>query len=157
MHKWILINQRENRTLCLFAYSPESKMNISPNPHVQIQQSLLTGSVHLCTSLFVWFERCFPSVRQASRRVSSNGAEANIVKMLGGGCESVGMLAWQTCVTLQPVCWLSSNPYTLPDLNTYLSITHMWVWARWSQTHCQAVSPLDKQTLRDSVTSMVFI
>lgn len=125
---------------------PESKMNISPNPHVQIQPSLLTGSVRLCTTLFVWFERCFLSVRQASGRVSSDGAETNIVKMLGGGCESVGMLAWQTCVTVQPVCWLSSNPYTSLDLSTYLSITYMWVWARWSQTailwHCVAIAKL---------------
>lgn len=109
-------------------------MNINPNPHVQIQQFLLTGSVHLCTSLFVWIERRFLSVRQASGRVSSDGAEANIVKMLGGGCESIGMLDWQTCVTLQPVCLMSSNPYTSADLSTYLCITHMWVWAHWSQT-----------------------
>ncbi|GAA6110331.1 uncharacterized [Tachysurus ichikawai] len=74
-------------------------MNISPNPHVQIQQSLLTGSVHLCTSLFVWFERCFPSVRQASRRVSSNGAEANIVKMLGGVMAPCGASAASASVS----------------------------------------------------------
>lgn len=85
-HSWVFVHAcvyacvwcvgLKSRNFCLFTC-------------ISIQKSLLTRSVRLCISLFVWLRWCFLSARQCSGRVSGDGARANIVKTLWGDCQDI--------------------------------------------------------------------
>lgn len=71
------------------------------------RSSLVTRSVRLCISLFVWLRWCFLSASQCSGRVSGDGARANVMRRLSGLYPH-----WPgRLVSLsQPICWWGSNP-----------------------------------------------
>lgn len=136
------------KTLCV--------LSSNPNPHVRIQQSLVTGSVRLCISLFVWLQQCFLSVRQTSGKASSDGARANIVEMLGDVVRRLACWPGRPVSLSQPVCWLGSNPK--PQLTwVHTCGSHACECAvaaarrgaaLWLLTLCEDVHLPDRQTQR---------
>lgn len=115
--------------------------------------SLVTRSVRLCISLFVWLRWCFLSARQCSGRVSGDGARANVVKTLWGGCQDFSPIG------LAGSCHFPSlfaDGVQIPNLSwpEYIPAHHTHVSVHFPETFlwcCQTVCLFEWQRQRGSV------
>ncbi len=128
IHSWVFVHACVYACVCVcvFGYVALKSRNFCLFTWISIQKSLVTRSVRLCISLFVWLRWCFLSARQCSEESAVMAPGLTLSRRYEEVVRTLALLAWQARVTFPACLLMGFKSQTSVDLSTYLLITHIW-------------------------------